>query len=231
MTDKRRESGQRMSDRIVLDYLRAIGDGVLEPGAALPAESAMSATYGVSRSVVREAVRTLAAKGFVVASQGSSSVVAQRTSWSVLDPDFLAVNSGEEFFDYLQEAREILEPSIIAVAVRRIDDEGLIELEELHHAFEQASGPQDHAERDIAFHAAIAEATDNPVLVSLHALVSGLGYRTRTRSAGLPGGIARAAFWHGEILAALRKRDADAAESAMRLHLRQVRGELEALRD
>jgi DNA-binding FadR family transcriptional regulator len=190
----------------------------------------MASSYGVSRSVVREAIRTLAAKGFVVASQGSSSVVAQRTSWSVLDPEFLAVNSGEEFFGHLQEAREILEPSIIVVAVRRIDDEALAELAQRHQEFGEASDPDDHATRDIAFHAAIAEATNNPVLVSLHAMVSGLGYRTRTRSAELPGSIARAAFWHGEILAALQARDADAAESAMRLHLRQVRGELERLR-
>lgn len=222
-------SRERMSDRIVGDHLRSIGSGELTEGSPLPAESAMCATYGVSRSVVREAIRTLAAKGFVVASQGSTTVVAPRTRWSVLDPEFLAVNTGEEFFDHLQEARELLEPSIITVAVRHVTDEQVAELESLQAELEKTTDPEAHARLDIRFHAAIATATGNPVLASMHALISGLGYRTRARSAALPGGIERAAFWHAQIIAALRARQVADAESAMRLHLRQVRGELETL--
>ena len=218
-----------MSDRIVADYLSRIGNGELAQGSALPAESGMCAEYGVSRSVAREAVRTLAAKGFVIASQGSTTVVAPRTRWNVLDVDFLAVNSGEEFFDYLQEARELLEPNISATAARTITDEQLSDLERLQSQLELATMPAEHAPLDIAFHEAIATATGNPVLVALHNLISGLGYRTRVRSAELPGGIERASAWHAQIITALRARDAEAAESAMRLHLRQVRAELEAL--
>lgn len=218
-----------MSDRIVADYLRRIGTGELGEGTALPAESALCAAYGVSRSVVREAIRSLAAKGFIIASQGSATVVAPRTRWSVLDPEFLAVNSVEEFFEHLQEARDLLEPSMIALAVRRITDSQVDELERLHAELTRHPGPEEHARLDIAFHAAIAAATGNPILAALHSLISGLGLRTRTRSAALPGGVERAAHWHGEIIAALRARDAVAAEAAMRAHLRQVREELDRL--
>jgi Transcriptional regulators len=220
---------ERMSDRIVRDYLERIGSGQLAEGAPVPAESRVAEEYGVSRSVVREAVRSLAAKGFVIASQGSSTVVAPKPHWNVLDPDFLAVNTGEDFFDHLQQARELLEPSIVAVAVLNITDEQVDELEQLHRDFTSVTDPERHARFDVAFHEAIATATGNPVLVALHSLISGLGYRTRVRSAEIPGGVERASFWHAQIIEALRARNAADAESAMRLHLRQVRGELEVL--
>lgn len=218
-----------MADRIVMDVLTAIGSGERAERSPIPAESALAAEYGVSRSVVREAVRTLAAKGFVIASQGSSTTVAPRVHWNVLDPDFLSVNSGEDFFDNLQQAREMIEPNITILAVASITDEDIAHLEAIHEVFVTDLTPEEHARIDIQFHEAVAAASANPVLVALHTLISGLGVRTRERSAELTGAVARAQFWHREILDALRARDATAAESAMRLHLRQVRGELELL--
>lgn len=218
-----------MADKIVTDVLTAIGSGEMGERAPVPAESALAAQYGVSRSVVREAVRTLAAKGFVIASQGSSTIVAPKVHWNVLDPDFLAVNSGEDFFDNLQQARELLEPSITALAVASITDAQLTELEAIHQSFTTDLPPDEHARVDIRFHEAIAAASANPVLVALHTLISGLGLRTRELSAELPGAVERAQYWHQEILDALRARNAVAAETAMRRHLRQVRGELDLL--
>ncbi len=220
---------RRMADQIVEDFLSAIGAGELVAGANVPAESALSTQYGVSRSVVREAVRTLAAKGFVIASQGSATTVAPRTAWNVLDPAFLAVNSGEDFFDNLQQARELLEPTIAALAAQTITDLDIERLEELHARFDLAKDADEHARADIEFHEAIAAASGNPVLVAVHTLISSLAQRTRARSAELPGAVERAKYWHGEILTALKSRSAADSERAMRLHLRQVRGELETL--
>lgn len=219
--------GQRMSDTIVADYLRDIGRGVLGAGDPLPTEASMGATYGVSRSVVREAVRTLGAKGFVIARQGSTTVVAPRRNWHVLDQEFLAVNSGEDFFIHLQVARELIEPPMSRLAAENVDDDELAELRDLLQACEDASDPDQHAVADVAFHQAIAAATGNPVVASIHSLISGLGFRTRALSAGAEGGIARANVWHRRILTALEARDPDLAETEMEGHLAQVRGELE----
>jgi DNA-binding FadR family transcriptional regulator len=220
---------QRMSDVIVVDYLRRIGSGELSEGSALPAESSMRASYEVSRSVVREAIRTLAAKGFVVASKGSATVVAPRRMWNVLDPEFLSVNTGKDFFGYLQEARELIEPLVAGLAAGRLDADEITRLEELQSRIEVTLDPEEHATLDLTFHQTIATATGNPVVASILALISGLGFRTRELSAHTPGGIERASAWHRRILAALRDGDAAAVESEMRGHMQQVREELERL--
>lgn len=218
---------ERMSNAIVSDYLERIGSGELEPGTQLPAEGALCEMYGVGRSVVREALQALDAKGFVIVRQGSVAAVAPRHRWQVLDPAFLAVNTGEDFFDELQEAREVLEPRLAAIAATRITPEGLAELAELNQQLSATQEePEEHAAKDLAFHEAIARATDNSLLVSLHASISGLGWRTRFASAAVPGAIDRAAAWHERIVEALQAGDPVWAAAAMELHLRQVRNEL-----
>jgi DNA-binding FadR family transcriptional regulator len=221
---------RKLSDSIVEDFLRRIGNGELQAGAAVPAESALSATYGVGRSVTREALRGLAAKGFLEVRQGSATVVAPRHRWQVLDPDFLAVNSGDEFFAQLQEARELIEPQLAALAAERADAEVIATLQELTRQLADAgTNRSEHARIDIRFHEVIATATGNPVLASLHASITSLGLRTREASVDVPGAVDRAVFWHRHILAAIESGDASSADAAMRMHLRQVRDELEQL--
>lgn len=217
----------RLSNAIVSDYLRKIGSGEIEPGASLPPESALCETYGVGRSVVREALQALDAKGFIVVRQGSVAAVAPRFKWHVLDSEFLDVNSGEEFFAMLQEARELLEPRLASIAAGRATPEAIEEMEELNRRLAVTKhSPREHAEIDVAFHDAIARSTDNAILISLHSSITGLGERSRSASAAIPGAIDRAVIWHGHILDALRAGDAVGASAAMHLHLRQVREEL-----
>ncbi len=223
---------ERLSNAIVLDYLRKIGGGEMQPGEPLPPESAFCEAYGVGRSVVREALQSLGAKGFITVRQGAVTVVAPRYRWHVLDEDFLTVNSGAQFYDMLQEAREALEPNLAAIAAARATPELIAELTALNEALGMAGEtPEKHAELDIAFHELLASASQNPILISWHSSITGLGHRTRSASAGVAGAVGRAFTWHGEIIAALRRWDAPAASAAMLLHLRQVRDELRHLPD
>ena len=91
---------------------------------------------------------------------------------------------------------------------------------------ELRDSPDQHAELDIAFHDAVARATDNAILVSMHTSITGLGRRTRSTLAAVPGSIDRAVMWHEQIIAALSVRDSVGASAAMHLHLRQVRDDL-----
>ncbi len=217
----------RLSNAIVTDYLRRIGSGEIEPGAALPPESLLCETYGVGRSVVREALQALDAKGFIIVRQGSVASVAPRYKWHVLDSEFLDVNSGEEFFALLQEARELLEPRLASIAAGRATPEAIAEMVDLNRRLAVTKhSPTEHAELDIAFHDAIARATENSILVSLHGSITGLGQRSRSASAAVPGAIDRAVFWHQHIVEAITAGDAVGASAAMHLHLRQVREEL-----
>lgn len=217
----------KLSSQIVEQILRQISDGQLTEGSALPAESALCTSFGVSRSVAREAISSLAAKGFVSASQGAATVVAPRYAWNILDPDFLRVAGGQEYLKELQEAREQLEPQIAALAAERASDESIRLLKHLaQEMLREESDPEVHAQLDIQFHEAIAAATSNAVLYSLHHSLVQLGYVMRVVNANVPGAIHRAAEWHLHIVEAIESRNPVAAEAAMRLHLNQVRSEL-----
>ena len=217
----------RLSNAIVTDYLRKIGAGEIAPGAPLPPESVLCDTYGVGRSVVREALQALDAKGFIIVRQGSVAVVAPKYHWHVLDQEFLAVTNPEEYFSLLQEAREVLEPRIASIAATRATPEAIDEMEQINSRLaETKESPTEHAELDIAFHDAVARSTDNAILVSMHTSITGLGQRTRSAMAAVPGAIDRAVLWHEHIVGALRMGDPEGAAAAMHLHLRQVREDL-----
>jgi DNA-binding FadR family transcriptional regulator len=222
----------RLSNAIVSDYLRRIGAGDIDPGSALPTEAVLCETYGVGRSVVREALQALDAKGFIVVRQGSVATVAPKYRWHVLDPEFLDLTNAAQYFDLLQEAREVLEPRIAALAAERASEEDIIEMSMLNERLSRAQdSPAEHADLDIAFHDAVARATNNAILVSTHGSITGLGQRTRSAAAAVPGAIDRAVLWHGAIIDAIKARDPDSAVAAMHLHLRQVREELKRVNE
>lgn len=222
---------KRRSDEIVADFLSKIGSGELLEGQSVPPESALCASYGVSRSVVREALRAVSAKGFLTISQGAVTQIAPKSRWNVLETDFLRVTGGEEFFAQLQEARDVLEPGIAGLAAERIE---LKEIEDMRQIQDELiakgdSSAEIHAELDIEFHRAIASAAKNPVLMSLHDSISSLGLRQRQAAVAVEGAVGRAIFWHEQILKAIEAGDPAGAEAAMGLHMRQVRDEIENL--
>jgi len=219
---------RKLSTQIVEEILRQISEGEITEGSVLPSELALCTSFSVSRSVAREAISSLAAKGFITVSQGAASVVAPRHEWNILDPDFLKVAGGQEYLRELQEAREQLEPQIAALAAERASEEAIQLLKDLaQEMLHEESDSEIHAGLDIRFHEAIAAATGNAVLFSLHHSLVQLGYVMRVMNAEVPGAIHRAAEWHVHIVEAIESRNPAAAEAAMRLHLNQVRGELE----
>ena len=94
--------------------------GVYAPGAILPNEADWCRIYGASRTTVREAVKTLTAKGLLKSRTKIGSRVEPRENWNILDRDVLAWHMAsmnpQEFFSSVQEVRKILEPEIAALA-------------------------------------------------------------------------------------------------------------------
>lgn len=216
---------------IVVDLIRRIASGELKEGDTLPTEPILSHLYGVGRSTVREAVKTLSAKGFVTVRHGTGTSVAPRAGRNELDPEVLRVMGyeGAELFGYLMEAREAIEPAIASLAAERATAEQIETMRTLvvRLADVGESHPDVHAEVDIAFHETLAVASCNPVLRSLHASIVQLGLASRRRTVRVQGAVDRAIFWHRHILEAVEAHDSVAVQDAMRMHLRQVRSELE----
>lgn len=219
---------------IVDDYMRRIASGEISEGQLLPTETALIEEYHVSRTAVREAIQALATKGFVQIRQGSGSTVAPRLRWNVLDADYLQITGfGKALFANLLETRDIFEPAIAGLAAERATPDQIAGLHQLVDALEAASdskgkSAKDNAALDIDFHHALAEATANPVLISLHGSISHLSRAQRQMMAERDGANERAIFWHRHIVDAIAGGDAAAARDAMRMHLRQVHADLDA---
>ncbi|CAM8627518.1 FadR Transcriptional regulators [Candidatus Planktophila versatilis] len=219
---------RKLSDQIVEDILSQLGSGQLGEGSTVPSEMTLCATYNVTRGVVREAIRSLDAKGFIKVSQGMGTVIAPLHEWNVLDPIWVALNSDSSYFDDLQTTREMFEPEIAALAARNATPDNLKELEDILEEQKLCLGDaKDFAQIDIAWHAALARATQNPILNQLHNSIANLGIKVRIENAKCPNAVEHATYWHDEIMRAVTSGDSDLAKAAMRMHMNQVRADLE----
>jgi GntR family transcriptional regulator, galactonate operon transcriptional repressor len=182
----------------------------------------LEADLGVSRTVVREALRVLAAKGLVDPRQRRGTVVRPRGEWHLFDPDVLRwefADSSTSLFESLAEVRRIVEPAIAALAARRRSPEDVARLgEALERMASAGTDPAGSTEADLAFHRTLAQCCHNELLPPIQEIILvGLRARDLVVHATRPG--AEATRLHSDVLAAVREGDPDAAERAMRVLL------------
>lgn len=151
-----------LTDQVAAQLLSRIEDGALQADARLPTETQMSAQFGVSRTVVREAVSRLKSMGRLVSRQGSGVFVAPAHSARALAFDPSVLQSMDAVLQVV-EVRRVLEGEVCALAAQRIDAR---KAQDMHQALDRlklavAQG-HDGVEEDLAFHRSIARAADNP---------------------------------------------------------------------
>jgi GntR family transcriptional regulator, transcriptional repressor for pyruvate dehydrogenase complex len=156
-----------LADRVCGKLIELIGGDNFPPGSRLPSEAEMATRFGVSRTVIREAVSRLKSEGLVESRQGSGVFVRERSSDT---PFRIAPNLMESVSSVLQvvELRKALEGEIAALAATRRSPAQLATIKAALKQIEidvQAGG--DGVNADIAFHRNIAEATGNPHFLSL----------------------------------------------------------------
>lgn len=194
----------RVYEEIVRQVRAMIAEGRLRTGDRLPPERDLADRFVVSRTSVREALRTLESLGLVEIRPGEGAFVREAI--------------GELF-----EARRLLEPGIAALAARRAtpaDLEGMTRIVEAQ-ALEVASGGTGLA-HDARFHAAIAAATHNQAIRRIAGAIMDLLAESHAESLRAPGRPARSHEDHRRVLEAISDRDAGAAERAMREHIDEV---------
>jgi GntR family galactonate operon transcriptional repressor len=166
-TNKRIKPGRI---RTVLTTLgREIAQELIAVGTALPPEPDLEARFGVGRGVVREAIKTLAAKGLVSVRPRHGTHVLPRHDWSLLDRDVLSWLVGQDQPDRdlllaIQEVRSIIEPAAAALAAERATRNDRWRINTALAAMETAQDETSAIAADKAFHLAILDATHNPVL-------------------------------------------------------------------
>lgn len=212
-----------LASRVVDELLEAITSGRLRPGAPLPTERALSEQFGVSRTVVREAIRGLQAKGVIASLPGRGAVVSEVSSTQVAETVefYVRTASSQDLIrpTDISEVRNVLELTLTGLASERAtgDDLSLIETE--LRAMRAARTPEEAAEHDEAFHRAIALATHNALFVTLMDAINGPFRSIRVRSLRVKGRTVSAAVEHEAVYLALRSGDAQAARDAMTRHL------------
>src|SRR5215213_2106849 len=189
--------------QVVDDIGRRIVRGDLAPGTVVDLD-ALEGALGVSRTVVREAVKVLEAKGLLEARPKRGTVVRPRAAWNLLDPDVVGwcFEDGPDprFLAALNELRQALEPAAARLAAARASPEDVAAMREALAALRADHGNIDAStEDDVALHRAILAASGNELLVRVGALIEA-GLRDR----------------HGEVVAAIAAGDGDRAETAMR---------------
>ncbi|WP_082490786.1 FadR/GntR family transcriptional regulator [Aureimonas sp. Leaf454] len=153
-----------------------IASGELAAGSALPTEIEIQNQYGVSRTVVREAIRHLAAKGLVTVGPKVGTRVRESIDWNMLDAEVmrwhLVAPGRRPFVEALYEMRLINEPDAARLAATRITPEQLARLGEALRAMaDNPRGSNELIVADLAFHRIVLEATGNSILRSLGSMI------------------------------------------------------------
>ena len=210
----------------VFDILHQwIASGRLQEGEVLPSQDELSRRFEVSRNTLREAIFKLSALGLVQVKQGLGTVVQSGSSANYLSglQDHLLMDriSMREFL----EARVSIETTIVRLAVARASQEDIDRLDKIIDRQREAIKAGDEVEfvkHDVAFHGELGHACGNRVMLKISQTVYNLLRSYITTVAGAPGNIEQAFRYHRQILAAIKNRDAQAAEKNMVAHLQET---------
>ena len=225
---------RRLHAHVVDALVPMIASGELAPGSLLPTEPEMSTRFGVSRSVVREALRVLGEKGLIEVRHGSGTRVTTPERWDALDPSILGVLRGRgasaTVLRDLLEARTIIECEVAALAAARRGPADLAAVEAALGVMRSAvADPPRFVTGDSAFHVALLHAAGNRVLERMTQPMHELLSYAQQLTDAIPGVLGRALADHEAIAAAVARGDAPAARDAMRAHLDQTRRDIISL--
>ena len=203
-----------------LDQLgEAIVSGRHAPGSTIPPEPQLGEQLGVSRTVVREAIKSLVAKGLVVTGPKVGTRVLPADQWNWFDQSVVRwhtrVGLSHEFLRDLQELRRVVEPAAVRLAAERATSDDLAEIETAYagmkHAIEHGG---DYVTHDLRFHQGLLRACHNRMLVQMSKALGALLRTSFELSTAKPHGPAQSLPLHRAVLDAVIARDADRAERA-----------------
>jgi GntR family transcriptional repressor for pyruvate dehydrogenase complex len=217
-------TGERLADRVVRQLQGMIVGGTLRPGAKLPAQDELSEQMGVSRTVLREAIRVLAARGLLVATPGVGTFVREVASEQLTGPLHLLLHTTGISLNDLHQVRSILEVEIAGLAAEQITENEISRLNACLATMEfTQSNAEQFADADGGFHHTLAEATGNPLLVLLLTSIRDVMRGVRLAVHRHPGLTAMVMSDHRKILESVEARDTSGARTAMRKHLQDAR--------
>ncbi len=218
-------SGRNLTYALLDSVGKAIVVGAYD-ASPFPTEADLAKQYEVSRSVTREAVKMLTAKGLLVARPRKGTSVQPAGAWNLFDPDVLRWMLERKFsLDLLRQFNELriaIEPMAAVLAAETADAAGLAAIEAGYQRMVAAeAGDDDPLEADIAFHIAVLEASANPFYAQFRDVVK-TALRTSIRFTNRFQGRTASLPQHRAVLTAIQARDGDAARAAMQALIEDV---------
>lgn len=219
---------KKIYEEVADALLEKIKAGELKPGEKLDSVQALSESFQVSRSAVREALSALKAMGLVDMKQGEGTYIREFEPSHVSQPLSSALLMKKEDVKQLLEVRKLLELGVAAMAAEKRTEDDLQKIRQALLEMKGIDGDEELGEKaDFSFHMALAEASQNGLLKHLMNHVSALLLETmrETRKIWLFSkrtSVQRLYEEHERIYSAVAAKDADEAEAAMTAHLTNV---------
>lgn len=236
------ESGERgvfsrrsMPGRIAQELAKRILSGSLKPGAALPGTGGFEAEFNASRTVMRETIKLLAAKGLVESRPRTGTRVRPARHWNAVDPDILTwrleIGDRERFAHELFQLRRIIEPAAAALAAANATEDDANALKAAYGDMERAlaADPADAAasvEPDFRFHHTILAASGNQLLGGLAMVIETALKASFAINATLPDAPRLRLADHKAVMQAILARAPTEARAAMEVLLANAESDL-----
>ena len=216
-----------------VDFLgEAIVAGRYSEGGAMPPEPSLCEELGVSRTVVRESIKSLVAKGLVQTGPKVGTRVMPSEHWNWFDPDVIAWQAKAgltpEFVRDLQDLRLIVEPAAIRLAAQRATPQDIDGIEDAYAGMKQAVYEGgDYVTHDLRFHQGLLRASRNRMLVQMSKALSALLRTSFEISTRRKDGPLLSLPLHRAVLDAVIAHQSDQAEVAVRILIDGARDDIE----
>ena len=214
----------RLSDKVadmILERILTLG---LRPGDKLPSERELGEQFGVSRTVIREATRTLAARGIIDVRAGVGLCVAAVDASAVSSTMRLFMHGSEELtYKEVHEVRRLLEIDAAGLAAERATDDDLARLKMcMDRLLEAGTDAELWAMGDVEFHRTVCTLTHNPLFVIMLDSIGDVLVEIRRATVYIPRRLPKLVVVHQRIHDAIAAHDVPRARRAMRSHLQEL---------
>jgi GntR family transcriptional repressor for pyruvate dehydrogenase complex len=217
----------RVYEEIVSKIKNMITQGKLNSGDQLPTERDLSEVFKVSRSSVREALRTLESQGYLESRQGDGTYIASQPVETLVQPLATAILSEKDALSELFEMRRLIEPQLAFLAAERATPEEIVEMEKILSIQEkQIAKGESGTHFDKTFHYTLAKATKNHILIRIMDSVMDALAESRDQYLQVEGRPEQSLVRHKELLRVVKAGDKELAADVMREHLEDIENSL-----